>query len=382
MKPEKPTPTGLTTPQLLARLSSAARRLVDIAAVLGLSFRLRDVTALLDTTATRLVGEVRELIDTGLISDDGEALIFADDRVRRAVLDALPPTLCRALHRDVALYLLSTGARAADVAPDVLAGSDADDPVADSAEQLETAPNMYRRALDFAAVGTRRWLSLVPLTARALAYAGDPAQAETLLHTALGLGLNAAAQAEARLVLAEVARLRGRRDDDTRVPGPALPGRLSGPARSRAAWQPPPRAQQARRPAFGWDSLTAAELPVVALVATGATNKEIAGRLWLSPHTVDTHVRHALEKLGLRSRVEMARQAGERGLRPAEHPAPRPAPDAAPPRPARSVRGRQGDRGVQVGAAAGRTIQPQAAAEGLDPVLESAKAAAAEVRAA
>jgi DNA-binding CsgD family transcriptional regulator len=337
MKPEKRTPTGLTTPQRLARLSSAARRLVDIAAVLGRSFRLRDLTALLDTTATRLVGEVRELIDAGLISDDGEALIFADDRVRRAVLDALPPTLCRALHRDVVLYLLSTGARVADVAPP---------------------------------------------TARALAYAGDPAQAETLLHTALGLGLNAAAQAEARLVLAEVACLQGRGDDDTSVPEPALPGRLNGPAGSRPARRPPPGAQRSRRPAFGWDSLTAAELRVVALVATGATNKEIAGRLWLSPHTVDTHVRHALEKLGLRSRVEMARQAGERGLRPPEHPAPRPAPDAAPPRPARSVRGRQGDRGVQVGATAGRTIQPQAAAEGLDPVLEPAKAAAAQVRAA
>jgi DNA-binding CsgD family transcriptional regulator len=71
------------------------------------------------------------------------------------------------------------------------------------------------------------------------------------------------------------------------------------------------------RTASGWNSLTGAELRVVTLAATGASNKEIARQLWLSPHTVGTHVRHALDKLGLRSRVEMARQAGERGIGPA-----------------------------------------------------------------
>jgi DNA-binding CsgD family transcriptional regulator len=70
------------------------------------------------------------------------------------------------------------------------------------------------------------------------------------------------------------------------------------------------------RTVSGWDSLTGAELRVVTLAATGVSNKEIARQLWLSPHTVGTHVRHALEKLGLRSRVEMARQAGARGIAP------------------------------------------------------------------
>jgi DNA-binding CsgD family transcriptional regulator len=76
-------------------------------------------------------------------------------------------------------------------------------------------------------------------------------------------------------------------------------------------------ARRGERTAFGWNSLTGAELRVVTLAATGASNKEIARQLWLSPHTVGTHIRHALDKLGLRSRVEMARQAGERGLGPA-----------------------------------------------------------------
>jgi DNA-binding CsgD family transcriptional regulator len=52
-------------------------------------------------------------------------------------------------------------------------------------------------------------------------------------------------------------------------------------------------------------------LRVVELAAEGATNKEIAQRLWISPYTVDTHMRHSLGKLGLRSRVALARLAAE-----------------------------------------------------------------------
>jgi DNA-binding CsgD family transcriptional regulator len=37
------------------------------------------------------------------------------------------------------------------------------------------------------------------------------------------------------------------------------------------------------------------------------TNRQIAARLYTSPHTVNTHLRDALTKLGIRSRVERAR---------------------------------------------------------------------------
>jgi DNA-binding CsgD family transcriptional regulator len=79
------------------------------------------------------------------------------------------------------------------------------------------------------------------------------------------------------------------------------------------------RRTRSERPSFGWDSLTAAEVRVVVLAAEGATNKEIAEKLYISPHTVDTHMRHCLNKLGLRSRVALARLVGERGL-PASEP--------------------------------------------------------------
>jgi DNA-binding CsgD family transcriptional regulator len=68
------------------------------------------------------------------------------------------------------------------------------------------------------------------------------------------------------------------------------------------------------RPRVGWESLTSTELRVVELVATGLTNPEVAGRLYVSRHTVETHLSHVFSKLGLASRVELAGQAARRDL--------------------------------------------------------------------
>jgi DNA-binding CsgD family transcriptional regulator len=73
------------------------------------------------------------------------------------------------------------------------------------------------------------------------------------------------------------------------------------------------------RPASGgprssreWPQLTESEFAVASLVAQGATNREVAERLYLSPYTVNSHLRHVFAKLGIRSRVELARLAAER----------------------------------------------------------------------
>jgi DNA-binding CsgD family transcriptional regulator len=68
------------------------------------------------------------------------------------------------------------------------------------------------------------------------------------------------------------------------------------------------------RPDFGWDSLTPTERRIVDTVAAGATGPEIARQLHLSPRTVQTHVSHALTKLGLANRVELAAAAVRRNL--------------------------------------------------------------------
>ncbi|WP_338836911.1 helix-turn-helix transcriptional regulator [Gordonia polyisoprenivorans] len=60
------------------------------------------------------------------------------------------------------------------------------------------------------------------------------------------------------------------------------------------------------RPTHGWKSLTPTERTVAELVGTGASGPDIAGQLVISTRTVQTHVSHALTKLGLRTRVELA----------------------------------------------------------------------------
>jgi predicted ATPase/DNA-binding NarL/FixJ family response regulator len=60
--------------------------------------------------------------------------------------------------------------------------------------------------------------------------------------------------------------------------------------------------------------LTRRELEVIRLVAAGRTNREIAAELFLSPRTIDMHVRNILAKLDCRSRVEASIKAGEAGL--------------------------------------------------------------------
>lgn len=54
-------------------------------------------------------------------------------------------------------------------------------------------------------------------------------------------------------------------------------------------------------------ALTAQQWRIACLAADGATNREIATQLFLSPRTVDHHMRNIFTRLGIRSRVELAR---------------------------------------------------------------------------
>jgi DNA-binding NarL/FixJ family response regulator len=62
------------------------------------------------------------------------------------------------------------------------------------------------------------------------------------------------------------------------------------------------------------EPLSERELEILALVATGASNREIADQLFIAEGTVKNHVTHILGKLGVRDRTQAALKARELGL--------------------------------------------------------------------
>ena len=62
------------------------------------------------------------------------------------------------------------------------------------------------------------------------------------------------------------------------------------------------------------EPLSARELEILALVATGASNKEIAAELFIAEGTVKNHLTNILGKLGVRDRTQAALKAKELGL--------------------------------------------------------------------
>ena len=87
--------------------------------------------------------------------------------------------------------------------------------------------------------------------------------------------------------------------------------------------RPVPRARQAapdpapapvRAPAIGLAGITGREREVLALIASGLSNSEIAARLCISEATAKTHVGHLLTKLNARDRVHLVILAFQAGL--------------------------------------------------------------------
>ena len=146
----------------------------------------------------------------------------------------------------------------------------------------------------------------------------DPDAIEETASQLAGAG-RLAAEAFAREELACAAAAAGDRDRAAAALEAALagyqrrgatPDRDRALARTRALGLRRGSREAHREADFGWESLTATENRIAALVRDGLTNREIGTRLFVSPRTVQTHVSHILQKTGLRSRVEIARFAG------------------------------------------------------------------------
>jgi DNA-binding CsgD family transcriptional regulator len=65
--------------------------------------------------------------------------------------------------------------------------------------------------------------------------------------------------------------------------------------------------------ATGWAELSETQREIAKLVSLALTNQQIARRVYLSPHTVNYHLREIFRKLKISSRVELVRIVQERG---------------------------------------------------------------------
>jgi DNA-binding CsgD family transcriptional regulator len=179
----------------LARLSSRARHLVQVASAAGPSFRVSEIAALMRETAAGLLPMIEEALSSGLIvcADDGldDGIAFSHELVCDIVAGTLPRSIRAALREEV-----------------------------------------------------------------------DRARA-------------------ARPVPGEASRR------ETRVP--AVPAESAAPG-----------------PPVGWDGLSDTEQAIAHLVSQALTNRQIATRVHLSPHTINYHLRQIYRKLEINSRIKLA----------------------------------------------------------------------------
>jgi DNA-binding CsgD family transcriptional regulator len=81
----------------------------------------------------------------------------------------------------------------------------------------------------------------------------------------------------------------------------------AGPWEQRAAAELRATGETARkRDPSTLDELTPQERQIAQMVAEGASNRDVAGRLFLSPRTVDYHLRKVFQKIGVTSRTQLA----------------------------------------------------------------------------
>jgi DNA-binding CsgD family transcriptional regulator len=252
--------------------------------------------------------------------NDEDVRRYSDEVREVAVAHGLPRLVASALHAlailDLGrgrwaealgrLQLISEPLRANLALPDTVEA-------AARAGELDAAREALAVLEARAAASSQPWVQARLESCRAILTDGDEATAHFEEAVAFGPDERPFDHARIQLLYGEHLRRLHRRTD-ARV---QLRAALEGFERFRAEpWAERARAElrasgetARKRDPSTIDQLTPQELQITGLVAEGLSNKEIAAQLFLSPRTIDYHLRKVFAKLGITSRMQLARFA-------------------------------------------------------------------------
>ncbi|GLZ29111.1 helix-turn-helix transcriptional regulator [Lentzea sp. NBRC 105346] len=223
----------LEQPRLPQRLISAVRNRLDgfgadtigvleVAAILGRSFRLADVAEVLGRSLADVLRAIREVLRAGLLDSDeqDDALSFRHGLVWRAVGELVAPSVAAPLHRQIGLLMIrrtgASGAATDHLLRGALPGdTQAIEALVDAAERAlhgapRTAADISAKALRLAMPGSPEFHALTGVRANALLQLGKLTDVEELVSASLACRVPAAVEANLRTILGAVRVLTGR----------------------------------------------------------------------------------------------------------------------------------------------------------------------------
>jgi DNA-binding CsgD family transcriptional regulator/tetratricopeptide (TPR) repeat protein len=199
-------------------LSRQAREVLPVAATLGPTVDVMELSAVLGAPVVELWDAMSEAIVAGLLSDDGDELVFRQDLIRQALAEELPVAIRTALGARAGHALASAGAPVERVAIRLLAGTGPDAGMLDwliqagdklSLRAPDAAVELLERAVARPELdNSRRSVARLQL-ARALLWADRPVEAERGLRAALSATHDPAQDIELRWLLAHACRQQG-----------------------------------------------------------------------------------------------------------------------------------------------------------------------------
>ncbi|MQY02110.1 LuxR family transcriptional regulator [Actinomadura macrotermitis] len=209
-----------TVQRRLDELKPDTRRLIEVAAILGLCFSAEDLAELLDRTPVELLPTIQEAMAEGVLIETSTAACFRHEIVWQTIVQMIPMTVRQAVHRQIGEFLLERGELTAAAAEHLIAGASRGDARALSrldraaAQALPSSPStalhLIERALQLTDRRDADWLTRTATAVETLTLTGNLEKAESMVNAALAEPVPMPTGARLRIATATILHLRGR----------------------------------------------------------------------------------------------------------------------------------------------------------------------------